>query len=163
MPLHQVGDIIERQIENMWFGAIIESVNLTRRSLKVRYLDDGNIEDGVPMSECRRMGDEGNGVGGEGKDGENYESKGIESKWESKHSEKHEGDTKGSCVAKKDTLLKPLAGLIEDDCNERSRAVSVAQIHKSADTEDAIILHGEESRMAAGGGLRALRFLKDKA
>ena len=162
MPLHQVGDMIERQIENMWFGAIIESVNLTRRMLKVRYLDDGNIEDGVPMSECRRV-NEGGGEDGEGKHDGNYESKGIESKWESKHSEKHEGDTKGSCVAIKDTLLKPLAGLIEDDCNERSRSATVAKIHKSADTEDAIILHGEESRMAAGGGLRALRFLKDKA
>ena len=114
MPLHQVGDMIERQIENMWFGAIIESVNLTRRMLKVRYLDDGNIEDGVPMSECRRV-NEGGGEDGEGKHDGNYESKGIESKWESKHSEKHEGDTKGSCVAIKDTLLKPLAGLIEDD------------------------------------------------
>ena len=58
--------------------------------------------------------------------------------------------------------MKPLAGLIEDDADIREKHTHVAQVHKSADTEDAIILHGEENAMAAGGGLRALRFLKDK-
>ena len=158
MPLYQVGDIIERQIEQMWFAAVVESVNLTRRSLKLRYLDDGNIEDGVPMVDCRRNEDDSESKNGTG----NYESKGFDSKWESKHSEVHAGDTKGTCVSKDKQLLKPLAGLIEDDAHERDQQIPVAKIHKDSDTEDAIILHGEEAAMAAGGGLRALRFLKDK-
>jgi len=62
----------------------------------------------------------------------------------------------------KDTLKKPLLGLIEDDSEQRRNHVHKSVIHSGEETEEAIILHGAEHRMAAGGGLRALRFLKDK-
>jgi hypothetical protein len=147
MPMFQVGDVIQRCIEDMWFTAVIESVNLTRRMLKVRYTDDGNIEENVPMADCRQQ------LAAEAK--ESYESKGgNESKW-------GEEGKLGIAVGKNETLKKPLLGLIEDDSHVREASVPVVVVHHTADTEDAIVLHGEENRMAAGGGLRALRFLKD--
>jgi len=152
MPMFQVGDAIERNIEDMWFSAIIEGVNLTRRQLKIRFLDDDNIEEGVPMADCRPRNVEVYEGDFEG----NYETKGHDYKG-------GEENKIGVSVGKKDTLKKPLAGLIEDDCKQRAESIPVIVLHSTADTEDAIILHGEESRMAAGGGLRALRFLKDRS
>ena len=162
MPLYQVGDLIERQIESMWFQAVVEGVNLTRRSLKIRYIDDGNIEDGVAVVDCRRVEDNDSS---EGKDGSFFESKGFESKWDENASkyDRNNDSGKGVSISKEKQLKKPLAGLVDDDSHLREQHVTKAIIHSCADTEDAIILHGEESRMAAGGGLRALRFLKDKS
>lgn len=152
MPMFQVGDAVERNIEDMWFSAIVEGVNLTRRQLKVRYLDDNNIEEGVPMTDCRQR----NVEVYEGESKGNYESKG--------HDYKGGEDYKsGISIGKKETLKKPLLGMIEDDCKLREASVPIVVLHNNTDTEDAIILHGEESRMAAGGGLRALRFLKDRS
>jgi hypothetical protein len=64
-------------------------------------------------------------------------------------------------VKKGETLMKPLAGLIDDDCDMREEKMPTAILHTSDDTEDGatIVLHGAEAQMAAGGGLRALRFL----
>jgi len=153
MPMFQVGDAVERNIEDMWFSAIIEGVNLTRRQLKIRFLDDDNVEEGVPMADCRPR----NVEVYEGESKGNYETR----RHDCKRGEDRDGKS-GVSVGKKDTLKKPLAGLIEDDCKQRAQSVPVVVLHSTADTEDAIILHGEESRMAAGGGLRALRFLKDR-
>jgi len=152
MPMFQVGDAVERNIEDMWFSAIVEGVNLTRRQLKVRYLDDDNIEEGVPMTDCRQR----NVEVYEGESKGNYESKGHDYKG-------GEVYKSGISIGKKETLKKPLLGMIEDDCKLREASVPIVVLHNNTDTEDAIILHGEESRMAAGGGLRALRFLKDRS
>ena len=57
------------------------------------------------------------------------------------------------------SLPKPLAGLVEDDSEIRTMHVPTAVVHQSVETEEAIIINGEDSKLAAGGGLRALRFL----
>jgi hypothetical protein len=166
MPLFQVGDTIERCIEDIWFIATIEGVNLTRRNLKLRYLDDGNMEENVPMPECRRIGENSSNMEAEGKDEASFETKGDKASDDENIKKKRnftESKMDGTqCVSKKDTLKKPLAGLIEDDFEIRANHKHHTKVHSSSDTEDAIILHGEEKHMAAGGGLRALRFLKDK-
>ena len=150
--MFKVGEVVERNLEDMWFLAVIEGINLTRRQLKLRYLDDDNVEEGVPMTECRLQNAEGCGDESKG----NYESKGYDFK-------SGEEYRSGVSIGKEDTLKKPLRGMIEDDWKLRAASVPVVVVHSSADTDDAIILHGEESRMAAGGGLRALRFLKDRS
>mmetsp|Transcript_11621 Transcript_11621/g.11999 ORF Transcript_11621/g.11999 Transcript_11621/m.11999 type:complete len:143 (+) Transcript_11621:57-485(+) len=61
---------------------------------------------------------------------------------------------------KKSTLPKPLIGLVEDDSELRSVHQPVAIVHNDADTEKAIIINGSDKKLAAGGGIRALRYLK---
>jgi hypothetical protein len=71
-------------------------------------------------------------------------------------------DAKGGAVhSVRDTLPKPLAGLIDDDCEARLRHVPKVTIHNTTESEEAIILNGAENKLAAGGGLRALRYLKN--
>ena len=54
----------------------------------------------------------------------------------------------------------PNLGLIEDDSEERRERVPTITIHNQVDDEDAIMLKGAENKQAAGGGLRALRYLR---
>ena len=62
--------------------------------------------------------------------------------------------------SKKDTLLRPLAGLVEDDYETRNKHQPTVVVHNSSTDHGAIILNGAENKLAAGGGLRALRYLK---
>jgi hypothetical protein len=55
-------------------------------------------------------------------------------------------------------LQKPLSGLIDDDFDERSKHRPTVTIHHDTETE-VIILNGAENKLAAGGGIRALRYL----
>ena len=48
----------------------------------------------------------------------------------------------------------------EDDAIERRAHRPTVIMHSSTDTEEAIILNGAENRLAAGGGLRELRYLR---
>ncbi len=207
MPMFEVGGRIERCIEDMWFAAIIEGVNLTRKLLKIRFLDDGNVEEGVPMADCRRSDEENGGGSGslrhsfedmkineEFKDrrngmktgGGDYEygvegkGSGYDSKWGGStppRTPPSPAGRPGACISKAHTLRKPLFGLIEDDCHIRQVSMPVVTLHdadssgggsngrargsdhssKDANAE------ADMASMAAGGGLRALRFLKDKA
>lgn len=61
---------------------------------------------------------------------------------------------------KKDTLRKPLAGLVEDDSDTRNKHTPTVFIHSSDNTDEAIIMNGAENKQPAGGGLRALRHLR---
>eukprot|EP01041_Mallomonas_annulata_P006213 gene6213-12583_t len=63
-------------------------------------------------------------------------------------------------VKRQDTLIRPLLGLVEDDSEIRRTHQTKAVIHKDMDTDQAIIINGGENELAAGGGLRALRYLK---
>ena len=140
------GDVVERDIEGMWFKGMVIELGPTGK-LTIQYFDDDNIEKGVPACECRDLSNN-NGT---------YETKGGS---EGKYEEDSQRGTKLRVVKKGDTLLKPLAGMIDDDCEEREKLVPKSIVHTSDDTEDGktILLHGAEQEMAAGGGLRALRF-----
>lgn len=148
------GQVVERDIEEMWFKAVVEDVTGPRgprQQLQIRYVDDGNVEKDVLASECRPY-EESVYAG-------SHEMKGAGLDMEEQERRK------GQILKKGETLMKPLAGLIDDDSADREERIPTAIIHTSDDTEDGktIILHGHESKMAAGGGLRALRFLGDKS
>lgn len=132
------GDYVERQLEGVWFPASVEEVDLKGQHSIIKYLDDGNIEKGVSFDDLRKT---------ESKDAKDSKGGG-------------EGGG-GGVHSVKDTLPKPLLGLIDDDCEARLRHVPKVTIHSTAESEEAIILNGAENKLAAGGGLRALRYLKN--
>jgi len=65
-----------------------------------------------------------------------------------------------SITLKKDTLRKPLAGLVEDDSDTRNKHTPTVFIHCNDSMDEAIIMNGAENKQPAGGGLRALRHLR---
>lgn len=128
------GDMVERDIDGIWFPARIESAKGQEYTL--RYLDDMKVEEGVPRHDLRSIND---------KDPLEVESKcrDIENVNRSRYE-----------------LQKPLAGLIEDDSAQRGAHIPTVVIHNQVDDEDAVLLKGAENEQAAGGGLRALRYLR---
>jgi hypothetical protein len=61
---------------------------------------------------------------------------------------------------RKGSLPKPLLGLVEDDSESRKAKQPTILIHREDAEDEVIVLNGAENRLAAGGGLRALRYLK---
>jgi hypothetical protein len=134
--LYKKGDVVLRSIEGMTFIAKVLDVSKRNAVVNLQYLDDGNIEEDVPFDEiCLRNA--------ESKDHMDYEV---------------------PLTGKVETLAKPLLGLVEDDCEARKKHQPTIFIHESKQENEeekaAIILHGAENKLAAGGGLRALRYLK---
>mmetsp|Transcript_23902 Transcript_23902/g.26165 ORF Transcript_23902/g.26165 Transcript_23902/m.26165 type:complete len:137 (+) Transcript_23902:53-463(+) len=127
----RVGDVIERSIEGMWFSAVIEKYSASNQTVDVKYLDDGNVEKEVPISEIRKAKEK-NPIPGN----ENIRNQ------------------------QRSTLPRPLAGLVEDDYDVRNSIKPTVFVHETSSVDEAIILNGAENRLAAGGGLRALRYLK---
>lgn len=129
---------MERTIEGTWFTAVVEEFDARHETVRLKYLDDGNVEDNVHLSEIRLCAT----AAADGKDdgGSRVE------------------DCKQS--RRKETLPKPLAGLVEDDSELRRNHQATVVVHASTDTEEAIIINGAENKVAAGAGLRALRYLK---
>lgn len=128
------GGSVERNIDGMWFTATVLVVDETRKELRVRYDDDQKVEERVPFDEVRQRAAPGRDM-----------------------SDRPVEFTSTQVVG---TLAKPLEGLIDDDCDARLAHRPTVVIHSCADSEEAIILNGAENRLAAGGGLRALRHLK---
>ena len=131
--LLQKGDYVMRNIEGMKFVAKVLEVYFKDKEMKIQYIDDNNVEDNVSFDEVERVTEE------------------------SKHN-----DSANAGKSRKDTLQKPLIGLFEDDHEIRRNHKPTILIHDSAHAieEEAIILNGAENKLAAGGGLRALRYLK---
>jgi len=132
------GALIDRNIDGMLFRGIIESVSSSTGTVCIRYIDDDNVEDRVPMDDIQMANP----------------------------SEKHSSNNKNSNSNRSshdDALLRPLAGLIEDDSAIRALHQPKVTLHgNDGDTskEPVIIINGAESRLAVGAGLRALRYLK---
>jgi hypothetical protein len=57
---YRVGASILRNIDGMWFSAVIENVESKTRQYKIRYTDDGNVEDCVPEEDLRLADSSGN-------------------------------------------------------------------------------------------------------
>lgn len=131
----KVGDVVLRSIEGLDFEARVLEVDQKQRSVTIEYLDDGNVEMGVEFSEIQEI---------------------IEGKSESKTNNIEKNGRKI------ETLAKPLFGLVEDDYEIRKNHQPKITIHSNYEEDDkaAIILNGAENRLAAGGGFRALRYLK---
>ena len=130
------GDVVIRSIEGCTFVAKVTHVNARDREVNIEYVDDGNVELDVSFDEIHQIkGDQ---------------EKAIQSVV--------------SCNKRIETLAKPLLGLVEDDYEARKKHQPTIFIHENKEEEEesksAIILNGAENRLAAGGGLRALRYLK---
>ncbi len=125
--------IVERNIDGAWFQARIIKIDRLDGSLTLQYTDDDNIEEFVSTIDVRAV----------------QESKSME------------GSPK---VLRKNSLPKPLVGLVEDDEEERRAHRPTATVHcnegVSDSEEKAVIINGSSTKLAAGGGLRALRYLK---
>lgn len=63
-------------------------------------------------------------------------------------------------TSRKETLPRPLAGLVDDDHEFRKKHMPTVFVHDDNSNDEAIIMNGAENKLAAGGGLRALRYLK---
>jgi hypothetical protein len=131
----RIGDYVERDIEGMWFAGIVEKVNKRDETAVIKYLDDGNIEEDVEFIKLRPLS-------------------------KKKVISVNENQPNNEQNKRKDTLPRPLAGLVEDDYEIRNSVKPTVFIHDSSSTDEAIIMNGAENKLAAGGGLRALRYLK---
>jgi hypothetical protein len=132
----KTGDVVVRNIEGMEFEARVLEVNQKSATVTLEYLDDGNTESDVPFDEIQEI---------------------IEGKSDSI------SQSMSKNGRKIETLAKPLFGLVEDDHEIRKNHQPKVVIHEVLGEDDgkaAIILNGAENKLAAGGGLRALRYLK---
>lgn len=131
----QQGDIVIRELEGIEYRAKIEKVYKSTKLqclvANVIFLDDGNVEEEVPLDELLFPKTRDTGA--------------VLSPTKSKRS---------------DTLLRPLLGLVEDDYDVRNNMIPTVLLHENLNTDEAIILNGAENKLAAGGGFRALRYLK---
>lgn len=93
---------VERNIDGMWFPAIILQIDRAAEVVTLQYIDDDNVEDMVPSNEVRIPF-------------------------------RDSADSKQ--VERKTTLSKPLAGLMDDDWEERQRHMPRAIVHMSEDDE----------------------------
>ncbi len=123
-------DLVFRSIEGLLFAA--EVVKVYKGYVDIKYVDDGNVEERVPIDEIER---------------------------DSRKVSHHAAEAK---LQKGDTLPRPLAGLVEDDYETRKNIKPIVVIHDNHNQDEAIVLNGAENKLAAGGGLRALRYLKNQ-
>lgn len=124
------GEIIQRHLEGMEFVAEILSISAKTSHVTVRYLDDGNIEEDVDIDDI------------------------------SKYSGEAKSNDPPNFGRNKSSQMKPLAGLVEDDHEIRKKCQPVITVHQCSTEDGAILLNGAENKVAAGGGLRALRYLR---
>lgn len=161
---YQINCIVERNIDNEWYKARITMVDEEIEEVCLLYLDDGNKEDDVSFDEIRPEVVE--------EPCQQNTSTLIpclthrfdnEPTQRAAETIRTASSSTTRCINRpniKDTLKKPLAGLFDDDSEARKEHVTTSIVHKCADTEEAIILNGAENQLAAGGGLRALRFIR---
>lgn len=126
------GSSVERNIDGVWFKASIESIDKLTKLYTIRYSDDGNVESEVQSEDLRCSAED-----------------------------PLNDFLSIFTFAKKCTLPKPLAGLIEDDSESRNLLLTTVTLHTDTDTNQAVIINGTADRIAVGGGLRALRYLKN--
>lgn len=128
------GALVERNIDGEWFKATIQTIDEVSKLYSIKYSDDGNIEDEVASEDLRLS---------------------VES------SENPLSFLSIFSFVKKCTLPKPLAGLVEDDSDARNLQQTTVTVHTDTNTDHAVIINGTADRIAVGGGLRALRYLKN--
>jgi hypothetical protein len=127
------GSLVERFIDGFSFKAVIESYDTRSNTVKIKYCDDDVIEEKVPIDEISAV------------------APGSPSR------------ANNSQNVANNNLLKPLAGLIDDDSEVRKKHIPKITVHGTNDldsSEAMIIINGADNRLAVGTGIRALRYLK---
>ena len=149
------GTLIERCIEGQWFEAHVQSIDSRREMVTIKYCDDDNLEAMVSIKDLRPVerrgcGSDGDGGRGSGSGGSGGGGGGGSG-----------GSGGDGAKSIREPLQKPLAGLIEDDSEIRCNHRPTVTVHADPNTDEAIIINGASDSLAVGGGLRALRYLKN--
>lgn len=134
VSVYDVGMKVLREIEGCHFPGVIEEVDRTLRVCKIKYSDDGNVESMVHFDELTLD------VG--------------------ENSHINITDSRGISESSGGILMKPLAGLVDDDSEIRKDHKPNVIIHTDSNSDEAILINGDISHLAVGGGLKALRYLK---
>lgn len=130
------GQTVERVIDGAWFSATIIFIDMILKTAAIRYLDDQNIENDVPFDEIRPC--------------------------KQQITLKQNSESLPSSFVRLDLSELSIAGLVEDDSKIRSQHRPKVILHHDANSIDSIIINGSENELAAGGGVRALRYLKQQ-
>lgn len=104
--MYAIGSTIERVIDGMWFAAEVVAVDEREREIRIRYIDDGKVETGVPLEEVRHL----------------------------KRGPSDRPVQFAQSPSTIETLRKPLQGLIDDDSSERLAHKPTVVIHSCADS-----------------------------
>jgi hypothetical protein len=142
----RVGTAVMRELEGMLFPARIIRLG-DDGTFVVKYTDDGNIEEGVEADEMEV--DEG------APDMDLEESKEIEeSKEEVKNNfDDDDDDDGGSPIMSRSQLKRPETARVTRH-NGKTSAMET-------DSSNAFIINGLESNIAAGKGIKGIRWLRD--
>jgi hypothetical protein len=107
----KVSMFVERNIDGEWFLGEILSISADENQLRIRYIDDDNVEDCVPSAEVR--------IVPSSRDALSPASKKLE---------------------RKNTLPKPLAGLMDDDADIRYAHLPTTVVHEQSEDGELILL-----------------------
>ena len=138
------GDSVERDLDGMWFPGRIERVCRDGGDVcyDIVYLDDGNRESNVPWDELRFLDDDA------------AESKGGD-------------DAQSPCKAVPLRPLEDLVALVDDQAYADEFKSPVADpksivhgINDEEHSDSTFIVNDEDAKLATGGGLRGIRFLR---
>ena len=111
----RIGASVVRNIEGIWFPAVVESIDVRRQTCTIKYLDDDNLET-VLIEELRGA--------------EETPSSGVDV---------HHGND-----IVRNPLPRPLAGLVEDDYEQRNSHRPTVTVHTDTNTEEGTIINGVE-------------------
>nr|CCA16702.1 conserved hypothetical protein [Albugo laibachii Nc14] len=133
LQIWHVGLHVERSIDNVWFPAVIIRVD-QNETYTLQYQDEGTIETEVPMSEIRSADRR-----------STFDQLAVRRSVTSQFSESAD-----------------LAHVVHDDdyeCN-RQPVVTLHQHGDSSTMSGSYIINGPENNVAAGNGLRGIRWLQ---
>uniref|UniRef100_A0A6S9KAU9 Tudor domain-containing protein n=1 Tax=Heterosigma akashiwo TaxID=2829 RepID=A0A6S9KAU9_HETAK len=150
----QVGNVVERDIDGEWYAAKIVSViqdEFDEIIYDVEYVDDGNVEHGVPEDELRTG------------DHETLEQA------LAKADDEGNSDNQSKAGRPREAP-RPLGGALfptrgEEEEEKRRQAAPRVVVHGLAQDGEATayIINGPENNVATGSGLRGIRWLKEGA
>lgn len=132
-----VGSLVEREIDGMWFPAVVEGADAHHGAYALRYCDDGNEEEDVPGGELRRA--------------------------HSRPVSEAAGAMRAAKERRAAVVPTLLSGLVSEEdveiveCNPRVIKHGVNDDARAT----AFVLEGNQG-VAMGGGLRALRSLRKR-
>ena len=149
-----VGGLVEREIDSMWVpGRILEIHEDDGGTVyDVEYEDDGNIEADVPFSDIRWR---------EGVENPGPQEEDVLRSPQNRHRAATSGKVSALTTAPTDSIPLHLKQLLEEEDREKGETTPRVTIGREDGEASAYIINGAETNIAAGSGLRALRWLRN--
>ncbi|CAM9266058.1 unnamed protein product, partial [Discosporangium mesarthrocarpum] len=165
----RVGDIVERDIDGIWFPAKVVAVHQAGRSQAGRqtfdliYLDDGNREDEVPYVDVRVVKDVRDFVEMDSQPGQRGWGTGLKTsntiKEQPKSLEEEQFTVCGkNCAKETRNNFDDADGEPKVTVHTSSRSFGTLEGEDGSAT--AYIINGPETNVATGSGLRGIRWLR---